>query len=207
MLEERTIKTMSKKKKKKRTPKTKNPGARPTKINNRIIKAFEKVVSKDINAIILTDEELVLEANDLLKKKDRFSYSAFKDWKAFAINTKKKSDTSKKNYKLYMKIRSVIKKALRIQKQGLFKSMENEPTQWQRWAWIIERKFDAWNIRQKSDITSKGDRLSSLVAVIQKQDQPLVNEENKSSQRSDNGGDSNGEVKEPGVETKESILD
>lgn len=30
--------------------------------------------------------------------------------------------------------------------------MTQDDPQWQKWAWIIERKFDEWNIRMKQDI-------------------------------------------------------
>ena len=90
----------------------------------------------------------------------------------------------------------------------MFENLTNEPVQWQKYAWIIERTFNEWNIRHKIDHTSKGDRLSSLVAGIQKQNQPLVNNEtNQGSQRIDNGDGVDGEVEEKGLETEESILD
>jgi len=122
---------------------------RPTIINDEIINTFRDVLAEDSNAIILTDEELCILVNDKLENTS-FSYSAFKDWKAFAIETKTK--TSDENMVIYAKLRSLIKKALIIQKQELFKKLHDDPTQWQRWAWIIERKFDAWNIRHKTEV-------------------------------------------------------
>jgi len=129
--------------------------ARPTNINQNIIKAVSKVANDEINSIILTDEELVLEANDLLGKDDKFSYSAFRDWKAFALGTKKREDTTEENYKLYEKLGAVIKKALLLQKKNLFNQLSGDDKAWQRFAWIIERKFDDWNIRHKTDFEGK----------------------------------------------------
>jgi hypothetical protein len=45
----------------------------------------------------------------------------------------------------------LIKKALLIQKQNLFKKFENDDRAWQRWAWIIERKFTEWNLKHISE--------------------------------------------------------
>lgn len=122
---------------------------RPTILNEEIIQTFKDILSEDNNAIILTDEDLCLLVNDRMDGMS-FSYSAYKDWKAFAIGTK--SETSEENMILYKKLRSLIKKALIIQKQELFKKLNNETVQWQRWAWIIERKFDEWNIRHKAEV-------------------------------------------------------
>jgi DNA-binding MarR family transcriptional regulator len=41
----------------------------------------------------------------------------------------------------------LIKKALRNQKENLFKKFSNDDRAWQRWAWIIERKFSEWNLK------------------------------------------------------------
>ena len=124
---------------------------RPTKLDDEIIQAFNTVLNEGINAIILTDEEMVLLVNDILPENNKFSYSAFKDWKAFATDVKK--DTTDYNAMMYDKIRSVIKKALTIQKQNLFTKMQNDKQAWQKYAWIIERKFDEWNIRNKIEQT------------------------------------------------------
>ncbi len=139
---------------------------RPTIINDKIIKAFEKVVNEDINAIILTDDELVLEVNDILNEEDKFSYSAYKDWKAFAIGTKDENDTSEENMEQYKKLRSVIKKALTKQKKHLFDKFRSDEGQWQKWAWIIERKFDDWNIKHRYDHTSKDEKIDLIKVEI-----------------------------------------
>ncbi|MFW6173446.1 MAG: hypothetical protein ACOC5T_06870 [Elusimicrobiota bacterium] len=160
---------------------------RPTKINKKIIKAIDKVASNDINAIIFTDEELVAEANDMLDKEDKFSYSAFKDWKAFATSVKKREDTNEENYEMYMRLRSVIKKALRNQKKHLFEKFRNkEETQWQKWAWIIERKFDDWNLQKKVDVTSKKEKLNLIEFKI-------VTNDDENQQESSGGDSGSGE--------------
>jgi hypothetical protein len=49
---------------------------------------------------------------------------------------------------------SLYKKALTNQKKGLFNKLWDD-TQWQRYAWIIERKFSDWNLVQISKNTNK----------------------------------------------------
>lgn len=116
----------------------------PTKCNNKFIKAAEKVINQDMNAIILTDKELLILINDELEIRDRISLSTFNNWKAGKI---------KEDYN-YRKFLYLYGKALTRQKQNLFKQLgDTSQQQWQRWAWIIERKFDDWNIRHKQDIS------------------------------------------------------
>jgi len=136
--------------------------ARPTILNDKIIAAFEAVLTEGLNAFILTDEELVILVNEQLLPDDRFSYSAFKDWKAFALLTKE--DTTPENMEKYLELRSLIKRALIKQKQSLFKKFESEP-QWQKYAWILERKFSEWNLKHISEVKDDHkDRIERIVA-------------------------------------------
>ena len=49
----------------------------------------------------------------------------------------------------------LIKRALLTQKENLFKKFANDDRAWQRWAWIIERKFSEWNLKQISENFNK----------------------------------------------------
>lgn len=128
----------------------KNPGARPTKINDNIINAFEDVLSEGMNALIMTDEELCILVNEKLSEEDRFHYSSFQKWKALHKSKDLRNETAEYNIEKYKKILLIIKKALLIQKNNLFNKLSTEK-EWTKWAWIIERKFDAWNIRYKTE--------------------------------------------------------
>ena len=45
---------------------------------------------------------------------------------------------------------STYKRALSIQADNIFRRMVDEgPGSWQKWAWILERKFDEWNLRSR----------------------------------------------------------
>ena len=110
--------------------------ARPSKID-RFIEVAKDILFRD-GLMLLTDEELVDEINENLDKKDRISQRTFKRWKA--NNFDEEGDLGKEFCPL-------IKKALRNQKENLFKKFSNDDRAWQRWAWIIERKFSEWNLK------------------------------------------------------------
>lgn len=102
----------------------------------------EKILFEDINAVIYTDEELIDAVNDRLEEDQKITYRTFQNWKAEAQNRTFTDELGARFFRL-------IKKALREQKKELFAKFRNEKTHWQKWAWIIERKFDEWNIKQK----------------------------------------------------------
>ena len=86
--------------------------ARPSKID-RFIEEAEKVL-KNKNLMLLTDEELVFLINENLEEKERVAIRTFKLWKSG--DYAEKGETGKKFLPL-------IKKALLIQKENLYKSM------------------------------------------------------------------------------------
>ncbi len=137
--------------------------ARPTMISDKIIKAFEDVLNDGMNVIILTDEELITLVNDKLPEEERFSWSAFKDWKAHALG--KRDGTTPENEELYERLGSHTKKALIKQKQGLFEKLQSE-SQWQKYAWILERKFSEWNLKHVSEV--KGDTKDKFERAVER---------------------------------------
>ena len=124
--------------------------ARPSKID-RFIEVAKDVIFRD-DLMLLTDEELVDEINENLDKKDRISQRTFKRWKA--NNFDEEGEIGREFCPL-------IKKALRNQKENLFKKFSNDDRAWQRWAWIIERKFSEWNLKNinenKNENTHNGE--------------------------------------------------
>jgi hypothetical protein len=122
-----------------------------SKLSEEWLSCAEEVINQDINAIILTDEELVFEINDIVSKDLRINERTFRRWK-----TKNKKDETEELDEMGFRFVLIIKKALIKQKKNLFDKFREEPNQWQRWAWIIERKFDDWNIKHRTDITSGG---------------------------------------------------
>tara|TARA_Y100001973_G_scaffold55152_1_gene81474 strand:- start:9 stop:431 length:423 start_codon:yes stop_codon:yes gene_type:complete len=109
---------------------------RPPKIKT-FISVAEDVLFRD-GLMLLTDEELVFLINEELEQKDKVSDRTFARWKAKKFN---ENDDMGKTFVM------LIKKALIIQKENLFKKFSNDDRAWQRWAWIIERKFSEWNLK------------------------------------------------------------
>jgi len=123
---------------------------RPPKIKT-FISVAEDVLFRD-GLMLLTDEELVFLINEELEQKYKVSDRTFARWKAKQFN---EDDDIGKTFVM------LIKKALIIQKENLFKKFSNDDRAWQRWAWIIERKFSEWNLKNinenKNDNTHTGE--------------------------------------------------
>lgn len=113
---------------------------RPTKLNNKVIDAFTEVINSEV--LFTTDEELVMLVNDVLPEESRFTYDAFSKWK----REKSQSDNP-----IFPQFLHLIKKALFKEKKRLLDCLQNDDKSWQRFAWILERKFDEWNIKIKSE--------------------------------------------------------
>ena len=147
----------------------KNKEGRPTKLNSGWLEVAERIVNDDINAIILTDEELVFLINDEFDKQDipeeekekqKISDRTFKRWK------KKNKEDSEELDEVGKQFCHLIKKALTKQKKHLFDKFRSDEGQWQKWAWIIERKFDDWNIKHRYDHTSKDEKIDLIKVEI-----------------------------------------
>ena len=116
----------------------------PSKIGP-FIKALEKVLDEEMNAFILTDEELIMLVNDLLSEEEGISDATFERWKA--------NDIQDERCQVF---RGLYKKALAKQKQNLFKKLNDlDVNSWQRYAWQLERKFAEWNLKKVSDTTHR----------------------------------------------------
>jgi hypothetical protein len=116
--------------------------ARPSKIQ-KFTEALEQVLNTEHSvgyAIIYTDEDIVEMVNERLDPEDRISQRTFKTYKAGGLQSDPFLDVFLPLYK----------RALRDQSSNLFERLSTEPPgAWQKWAWIIERKFDGWNMRSK----------------------------------------------------------
>jgi len=129
----------------------KNKWGRPAKITQQRIDAAEEVLMapEEQNAIIHTDEDLFDMINENLQKKYRISHETLREYKAW----KTLKDSDKQD--LLDQFSTLIKKALRLQRSELFKSMKDDENRRQKRAWIIERKFEAWNLRNIGETTHK----------------------------------------------------
>lgn len=115
------------------------------KINKDWLKAIEHVLNEDDNAVVLTDEQLFIMTNEHLKsigKEDcQVAYRTAQDYKLWIEPKHAKYQALLKEFRMLYKI------ALIKQKINLFKNLKKEDKARQKYAWIIERKFSDWNLR------------------------------------------------------------
>jgi hypothetical protein len=129
----------------------KDKGGRPTKLTENLINAIETVLQeKDI--VVMTDSDLVMFTNELLEPSEQISDISFAKWKGGEM------PEIKAESEIIDKFLYVIKKALYKERDSLLKELKKD-SQWQRYAWILERKFKEWNLKQISeqDINLKTD--------------------------------------------------
>ncbi len=118
------------------------------------VEAFEELMKTNENDVIyLTDDELRESCNELLEEKAQISEATFKSWKA---------GTQENNID-YFRFLALYKKALQNQKRNLFTKLQDDPQAWQRFAWIIERKFSEWNLKQISENINKNTNVNHEV--------------------------------------------
>lgn len=123
-------------------------------------------------AIIHTDSELLRLVNRKLDKKDRIGEGTFLRFKKGDI----------KDHDDLQDFRELYDQALCIQANNLFEKLvdEGEKRSWQRYAWIIERKFDQWNLRTKS-VDETPDIKQLVMRVVEKTTAAEKPEESKAS--------------------------
>lgn len=128
-----------------------NPG-RKSKLP-RFVRAFACVVddSHPVGmAIIHTDKDLLRLTNKRLRDEgdagSQISLASFENYKRGDVGglTEEVSEALEEFERLYGD-------ALLEQRNNLFERMveKGEARSWGRWSWIIERKFDDWNLRKK----------------------------------------------------------
>ena len=117
--------------------------ARPSKIE-RFSQVLEEVLNRPKGvgmAIMHTDADLIFLVNEGLEPDERIADITFRKWKSGEAT----QDDALRDVFL-----SLYKRALMNQRDALFDSMAEEPPgAWQKWAWILERKFDEWSLRQR----------------------------------------------------------
>lgn len=109
-------------------------GGRPTKLTDKFFAAAEEVINGE-RALYLTDEDLLFIINEKLEQENKITHVTFENWKAGKISDDEKGK----------RFFGLIKKALTNEKINLFREMKQD-TQWQRKAWILERKFKEWRL-------------------------------------------------------------
>jgi GTP-sensing pleiotropic transcriptional regulator CodY len=70
---------------------------------------------------------------------------------------------------------SLYKKALTIQKKSLFENLKNDDKSWQRYAWIIERKFSDWNLKHLSEVDQTTTNIDITESLSEEQKEKIAN--------------------------------
>lgn len=129
---------------------------RPSKITEKLVYTLEAVL-KEKDIVILTDEELVIYLNEKLEENEQISLSSFAHWK------NGKLPEHKADQEIIKKFLHLIKKALYVERHNLMTELKKD-AQWQKYAWILERKFAEWNLKKivEADITTAGDKITGM---------------------------------------------
>ena len=113
---------------------------RPTKLTDKVLNLLKDMLSDDMTALTYTDEDIIFFLNDQLTEPEQIGKSTFEGW----IRTGTNNEFSR-----------LIKKARNKQKINLLKELKETPNGWQRFAWILERKFTEFNLKTISETTHK----------------------------------------------------
>ena len=133
---------------------------RPAKINQVWLDKAEEVISDQRNIRCLTDKKLLFEINYGLDEKHQICQTTFEEYKAW----KKLKDPEKAE--MLERFTGLYKKALNEQSKWLMQAMLEDSDKWQKYAWIMERKLNEWNLRIITDNTHKGDKEAPLIKEI-----------------------------------------
>jgi hypothetical protein len=123
------------------------PHGRPNKFEAFARVMGEMFATQDWNAWVVacTDEELLFMVNQKLPEEQRVSDRSWREYKAGSL------PTSNVDYRCVDVFFASYKKALIGQKHIIMDNLSGDtPGAWQKWAWILERKFEEFNQRTKT---------------------------------------------------------
>ena len=122
---------------------------RPVKINERILKAYRDVLDEP-NACFLTDDELLTLVNARLSKEDKIQDTTQDRFIAYTYG---RYDTdSVENKEKFEMIKGLIKEARAKKKRNLLNSIDKGVHNWQSKAWITERQYKDFNLKNISEV-------------------------------------------------------
>jgi len=105
---------------------------RPTKISENFLKIAEEILKENdgINALVCTNQELISLINEKLPEEERITVRAFRNW------------TDREDNPDFIKLSEIVNKARITQKISLIEMLkQSKPGEWQKYAWLLERKF------------------------------------------------------------------
>lgn len=150
------------------TPKRKNrPGqGRPFKMKIWVEKLKE--VLDENTALFLTDEDLVFLVNEKIEDSVcHITTRTLRNWKA--------GKTDPKAEDVAHDFARLIQNALIKQKQAvLTKMLETEDRSWPKYAWILERRFAEWNLKQISEVQHTSNQPIIQIQASNEQQMQLI---------------------------------
>jgi len=117
---------------------------RPTKLTQNLLAKFQEVLDTGMNVLVCTDAELLLLLNEKLEEEERISEDSFKRYKAWSL--------SEKETPLIEEFCTLYKRALVGQRTTVLKKLMDTDNHRQKFAWIMERKFDERNLKMKQEV-------------------------------------------------------
>jgi hypothetical protein len=117
----------------------------------KFLDAMKKVL-EDERSVILTDGELLIACNHLLKRKDRVAVSTFEFWKSPSQNHNSPEKLTSVSAEMVEDFRETLSYARVGQKMNLTSALMDakNKNQWGS-TWILERKFNDLKIQKNND--------------------------------------------------------
>lgn len=130
------------------------------------LKALKEVLDEK-NIIFLTDVDLVFLTNKKCEPIEQISKETFKKWKSGEKGSQDE-ETRKEFFEC-------VQDALIKQKMFLQEKMLQDERSWQKYAWIMERKFSEWNLTHisKNINTNEQSTVIQITAANQAQKELL----------------------------------
>jgi hypothetical protein len=101
----------------------------------------------NFRVIAMTDKGLVSAVNDMVEPHERISLRTYERYKSGGIPDKER------DWEYVLLFVSAYEKALECQRYMLARALsEDVPGGWQRYAWMLERKFDEFNMTRKEKV-------------------------------------------------------
>lgn len=136
-----------------------------SKLNEKWVKCFADIVNKGFNSIYHSDEDLRFLTNDAYGDANYICPRTFENWKR-----------GNNNDPLATQVLQIYKKALIQQREQLFKQLQEDERAWQRYAWIIERKFSAWNLKNINENKNENIEKTDLTGASEETLRKLADE-------------------------------
>lgn len=116
----------------------------------------QEVLSNDADVLAWTDEDILDEVNFRLEAKGKKQF-------CIALSTFNRWKNSNTDDIRAIEFRKLYKRSLRRIRTTLLNTIPIDD-KWQRNAWILERKFDDWNLRkiEQVDHTTKGEKMPAF---------------------------------------------